>query len=197
MWKKKQEEGKQKISDLVLRLKGICSDQHYATSLIDEILSLKGQLSIVPTELYVPLDEVLEEYDFGHFKLLDTLKGVIIKTTGYCIYVEMRIQSLYGQVKALMEYKKRYDTLTEEERSNYDMLLAGTMVILLNPLVCFSDDDYWINQTTYITKEQNELFQKILETPLQKEKPKEDMDMEDIINATEQLKSYNEDGTKK
>lgn len=190
-----------KLNAKITQLKNICKDAVFADHLIDDLLSLKGQLSIEPTLVHIPLVNVIKEYDFEHFKIIKTLNGIVFKMTGYEQIIRPTCRTLYGQLDYLLGLKDRYDTLTLEEKDIYDTLFQATATILMNPAICFTDDDYWIDIVTFITKRQNELFEKLLSTPLQPEDAERDdrfmeevKDLEDFKESV--TKSIEENGGK-
>lgn len=182
-----------KLNAKITQLKNICKDAVFADHLIDDLLSLKGQLSIEPTLVHIPLVNVIKEYDFEHFKIIKTLNGIVFKMTGYEQIIRPTCRTLYGQLDYLLGLKDRYDTLTLEEKDIYDTLFQATATILMNPAICFTDDDYWIDIVTFITKRQNELFEKLLNTPLQPEDAEKD---DKFMEEVKDLEDFKESVTK-
>lgn len=182
-----------KLNAKITQLKNICKDAVFADHLIDDLLSLKGQLSIEPTLVHIPLVNVIKEYDFEHFKIIKTLNGIVFKMTGYEQIIRPTCRTLYGQLDYLLGLKDRYDTLTLEEKDIYDTLFQATATILMNPAICFTDDDYWIDIVTFITKRQNELFEKLLSTPLQPEDSERD---DKFMEEVKDLEDFKESVTK-
>lgn len=182
-----------KLNAKITQLKNICKDAVFADHLIDDLLSLKGQLSIEPTLVHIPLVNVIKEYDFEHFKIIKTLNGIVFKMTGYEQIIRPTCRTLYGQLDYLLGLKDRYDTLTLEEKDIYDTLFQATATILMNPAICFTDDDYWIDIVTFITKRQNELFEKLLSTPLQLEDAEKD---DKFMEEVKDLEDFKESVTK-
>lgn len=164
------------MNEKIAKLKALCNDAHYSDKLINDILLIKAQLDIEPTYIHIPTKSVAKdesgkdmEYNFGHFSLIKTKTCIIFGMNGFKLLVFPWIQTLYQHLEGLMYWHSVYEKLTEEEKENYYSLLNATMVILMNPATCFSDDEYWLKQSTYLTKMQNELFTRLLETPLQDE----------------------------
>lgn len=188
---------KKQLDEKISRLKALCSDAHHATKLINDILSLKGQMDIEPTLIHIPVSSIEHyengdnvECDFGHFKLTRTKKGIILSINGYKIIISPWIKSLYEQFDMFIRYKKDYESLSEQEKTNYDCLLSATMAIMMFPLTCFSDDEFWIDAATEITRRQNELFEKLLESPLQED---DETDFENFKTEVEFAESIRED----
>lgn len=203
---KNREELEKKMSEKIAKLKALCNDAHYSDKLINDILSLKAQLDIEPTYIHIPTKSVMKdeagndiEYNFGHFTLIKTKTCIIVGMNGYKILVFPWIYTLYCHLDALIIFKSQYEGFSEQEKSNYDALLNATMVILLNPTTCFSEDDYWIQQATYLTKMQNELYTRLLKTPLQEEDVVANEQFRQEVEMMEDLKSElnkNDDGGK-
>lgn len=185
---KTKEELNKELRVKIAKLKGLCDNAHYGEKLINDILSIKEQLCVEPTLIHVPCSETQKELDFESFKLYETKSGIIVSANGFRMYVRPWLHSLYGHLKSLIELKGNYDLLTEQEKENYDLLLSGTFSIILNPLICFTNDEYWIDLATYITKKQIEFFQSKLDAPLQEETPIEDEEFRKNILAAERFK---------
>lgn len=177
-----------KLNECKDKLKFLSKDAHFAESLIDELISTQKQLDIEPTLVHIPIKNVIKEYDYGHFKIIDTKSGIVFSTTGFNMIVRPIQQSLYGQIKALLIWKDQYDTFNEEQKANYDDVFFRTTLILLNPIICFSNDDYWIEQSKYLAEKQNEFFEKLANEPLQDEDMVSDDEFMEKVKFTEELK---------
>lgn len=184
----RKKELKSKLDAKVKQLKNICTDYAFADRLIDDILSLKGQLSIEPTLIHIPINRIIKEYDFEHFKIITSLDGIIFQMAGYTQVVRPLYRSLYGHLDFLLGLKDKYDTLSTEEKDMYDTFLQATATIMMQPSICFTDDDYWRDVVTYIARRQNELFEKLLEAPLQPEDAEKDDKFMEEVSSLEELK---------
>lgn len=94
---------------------------HFAESLIEDVLSLKSQLDIEPTELHVPVSDVIEEIDLGAvcFKVCKT--GIMFHAkSGYTSWVEARCVSLYTALSEMLAEHKRLSNLTDEQMTADD-----------------------------------------------------------------------------
>lgn len=179
---------KKEIKETSIILKGICNDAKFADELIDKLLSLKGQYDVEPTLVHVPINSIINTYDYGHFKLYRTDKGIVFHMAGMYQLIPPMMQTLYGQLDFLLDQKDKYVSLSDEEKDIYDTVFGATMAILMNPTICFSNDDYWIDLATYITSKQNELFEKLLNEDLQPEDTVADAEFNDRVEFVEKLK---------
>lgn len=109
------------LQEKIKQLKGLVKDTHFAESLIDEILSLKGQLDVEATELYVRSKDVIEVMDFDSVKFEICTTGVLFHAkSGYTAFIEPRCRALYGELMEVLTAKKRLSTLTEEKLAKED-----------------------------------------------------------------------------
>lgn len=185
---------KSEIEQTVNQLKSICTDAHFADTLIDKMLSLKGQLSTDAVEIYVPLSELTKEYDYGSFKFIKTTKGIIFKMYGYQSYIKPIQQTLFGQINYLLDCKDRYEELTESDKDIYNALFAGTIAILMFPSICFCKDETWMPVSLKIMEEQKKLFE-LMDKELLPEEPEKDEKFNKEVADAEQLKEMITDTT--
>lgn len=172
----------------IQKLKVLCNDAHHAEKLINDIISIKGQLDIKPTLVYLQIDDIVKEYDFGHFKLILMKNCIVVKVAGFEMVVYPMQQTLYGQLKFIINTHENNSELSDEEKDAFSVFFNATMSIIMTPLICFCDDKFWLDIATYIAKKQNEFFIEKLETPLQDETPEEDTEFNNVVSAIEDFK---------
>ena len=110
-----------KLLENTNQLVAISKDAHFAESLIEDILSLKAQMCVEATELYVREKDVIEVLDFDSvcFKICTT--GILFHAkSGYTTWIEPRCRALFGEIVEMLKAKKEILALTEEERKNFD-----------------------------------------------------------------------------
>ena len=110
-----------KLLEKTKQLTAISKDPHFAESLIEDILSLKAQMCIEATELYVREKDVIEVLDFDSvcFKICTT--GILFHAkSGYTTWIEPRCRALFGEIVEMLKAKKEILALSEEERKNFD-----------------------------------------------------------------------------
>lgn len=178
---------KSKLDEKIALLKSQCKDAHFFDSIMDEIISLKGQYDVVPTRIFVREEDLLEEYDYGAFKLSRFTTGIAFHMIGYDFFVKPSCQTLYKQLDSLFESKGEYNALTQEQKDFYDVLFNATMDIIMTPPMCFCNETYYIDIATYICKRRNQLFKELEERDLSPETLADEQFM-DKIDLGEQLK---------
>ena len=110
-----------KLLEKTKQLTAISKDPHFAESLIEEILSIKAQMCVEATELYVREKDVIEVLDFDSvcFKVCTT--GILFHAkSGYTTWIEPRCRSLFGEIVEMLKSKKEILALSKEERKNFD-----------------------------------------------------------------------------
>lgn len=171
---------KSKLDEKIALLKSQCKDAHFFDSIMDEIISLKGQYDVVPTRIFVREEDLLEEYDYGSFKLSRFTTGIAFHMIGYDFFVKPSCQTLYKQLDSLFESKGEYNALTQEQKDFYDVLFNATMDIIMTPPMCFCNETYYIDIATYICKRRNQLFEELGDTKLLPETEEDDKFMEEV-----------------
>lgn len=183
-----KEELKKTSKEIQSKIKSICDDAKFADSLLNKLIDVQKHIDIEPTLVHIPVSRIIKTYDYGHFKIEYTKDGIIFSSTGYKMIVRPIQQSLYGQLQALLVWKDRFETLNDEEKAVYDDLFFRTTAILLNPMLVFSDDDFWMSMSKWIVERQNALFEKLLNEPLKDEDIAADDAFMTNIALTEELK---------
>lgn len=179
---------KKEIKNVSTQLKSLCNDAAFADTLIDKLLSLKGQYDIEPTLVHVPIESVIKEYDFGHFKFIRTNKYIIFHIAGMNMVIPPMMQTLYGQINWLLDTKDKLPELSQEETEIYDLVFNATMVIMQNPVICFSNEKYYMEIAAEIAKRQNTLFESLLNEELKPEDSVADEEFNLNVEFAEQLK---------
>lgn len=130
---------KLRLSETKTKLKSICSDAHYAESLIGDLISLKGQLDHIPAIEHVKVDDVIDDHQDGVFYVAK-LRGdrMLYKVYGgYTIICDSRQRSLYETIEGILLAAK-----SDDAESNEDVKVALSAIgyVLCAPMYAFSDD---------------------------------------------------------
>lgn len=171
---------KSKLNEKVALLKTQCKDAHFFDSVMEDVLSLKGQLDVEPTRIFVREEDLIEEWDCGSFKLSRFTTGIAFHMMGYDFFVNPTCQTLYGQLDFLFKSKGKYNALTQEQKEIHDALFSATMDIILTPPMCFCNETYYLDIATFICKRRNQLFEELGDTKLLPETEEDDKFMEEV-----------------
>lgn len=165
---------KGKSNSIIRKIKENSIDKSKAKSLIEELLALQ-QKRVIPTEIYVPVTDVIATYDFGSFSLIKCKTCIIFKTTGYRLISKPIYTAnedggvLYSQLSALCEMKERYDSVSDEEKKLWDLVFNLSIIILSLPIDVFSNDKFLFEVGKFIVEKKNEMYEEPLKKPLQEE----------------------------
>lgn len=187
---------KSKLNELKTKIKTNSKDAHFAETLLDELLSIKGQIDVEPTLVHVPLSDVDRELDGETFTMAVLKNGDAIYHVrgGYTLIADgSRMFALAQTIKDYVDSKDLLGELTDEEREMYELDMSASTYVLNLPMYAFTDQDFKYDIATMCIKWLRESYDKALEEPLQEEDKELDDSFEDAAIALEDIK----DGLKK
>ena len=178
------------------QLVAISKDPHFAESLIEDILSLKAQMCIEATELYVREKDVVEVLDFDSvcFKICTT--GILFHAkSGYTTWIEPRCRALFGEIVEMLKAKKEILALSEEERKNFDaeeldmreQFFNAWVHILEMPVAASVSPKVLFETATAFLKSFREETDRMLNQPLHEENVQDLIDNTTVQQAEELL----------
>ena len=178
---------KDRLDEVKNQLRTNAKDVHFFDKLIDEALSLKGQMGVDPIALDCGKEE--DEWRGETFRITTTNKGVIYhEYGGYSVFVTPNNEALYGVLVDLVENKEKYAKLEGEEAENFSALLTIIAYNLSLPRISFMDREFpqeiAIRTMEFIRKMYDDLMNK----ELQEETPIEDAAFREATEALEGLK---------
>lgn len=164
---------KKKLEDVKSKLKTNSKDVHFADALIDELLSIKGQIDHEPTLAYLPLSEVEAQLKGDTFEMSAMKDGTMVFHTfgGYTLIASPRLASLNETLRQYVFGQELLKNLNEEELDIYELNLAATTQVLTAPSYAFCDEDLKFG----IAKMLIEWIRKTYETQMSKPLATEDL----------------------
>jgi len=175
MKKLKEQRDKQLAEKLEQKRKNLianANDAHFTTTLIDDILSLKGQLDVEPIELEVRCKDVIKEYDFDTFVFKVCNNGILFQTKGgFNTFVEPRCMSLYGSLNDLLAKYDHLSEESEEDKKVFDQYMSAWTHTLqipvgasLSPVILFETATKYLEKFMEVS---DDLMKQVLkeETP--------------------------------
>ena len=178
---------KERLNEVKNQLRTNAKDVHIVDKLIDEALSLKGQMGVDPIALDCGKEE--DEWAGETFRITLTNKGVLYhEYGGYSVFVTPNNEALYNARVDLVENKEKYAKLEGEEAENFSALLTIIAYNLSLPRISFMDREFpqeiAIRTMEFIQKMYDDLMNK----ELQEETPIEDATFREATEALEGLK---------
>lgn len=187
-----KKEIKSKIDEIKAQIKANSKDAHFADTLTNELLSLKGQYEHQPTMVHVAMDEVVDTLEGNTFTIYKTKSGVsgFHLKGGYDIVVQPRVESMNGALKAYIDYQSIVEKLSEEELGSYTADLLASQFVLTLPMYAFTDLDFKFKIADMFADYMKGMQDKFLDgVELQDETPTENIAFEDATTALENIKT--------
>lgn len=185
----KKETLEKKLKECKEQLKANSKDAHFASNLIDRMLSYKGQLGVEPIEFDCGTPLEGQEFKGETFEIVKTTKGVVYKMYGgYVIFVEPQNKALYETLCDYIDHKEEYDQLEGEMKEQFALELSAMAYCLNVPLFCFNDAEFTFKIATMVIDYLKSTFDELMGKPLQEENIEEDNEFKEATLALEELK---------
>jgi hypothetical protein len=186
---------KERLADVKKQLRTNAKDVHFFDKLMDEALSLKGQMGVEPIALDCGKEE--DEWAGKTFRITLTDKGVLYhEYGGYSVFVTPNNNALYDVLSDLVVNKEEYAKLEGEKKDNFEALLTIIAYNLSIPRISFMDKDFPQEIAIRTMQFLQKMYEDLMEEPLQDETPNADAEFKEATLAVEELKESMEE-TKK
>lgn len=191
-----KKELKERLNEVKNQLRTNAKDVHFFDKLIDEALSIKGQMAVDPIALDCGKEQ--DEWRGETFRITLTDKGVLYhEHGGYSVFVTPNNESLYAVLSDLVVNKDEYAELEGEKKENFESLLTIIAYNLSLPRIAFLDRDFPQEIAIKTIEFLRKMYEELMDKELQDETPKEDEDFKEATLAIEDLKASLEEETKK
>lgn len=178
---------KERLADIKKQLRTNTKDVHFFDKLIDEALSLKGQMGVDPIALDCGTET--DEWAGDTFRITLTNKGVLYhEYGGYSVFVTPNNAALYEVLSDLVVNKDEYAKLEGEKKENFKALLTIIAYNLSIPRISFMDKDFPQEIAVKTMEFLRKMYEELMEQPLRDETPKEDAAFKDMVLSLEELK---------
>ena len=178
---------KERLDEITKQIKLNSKDAHFADKLIGELLSVKGQMMIEPTELDCGKKE--NEYKGETFRVTLTNKGVLYhEYGGYNIFVTPNNKALYETLVDIVENKEENAKLDGEAKEKFNLAMSAVGYCLSVPKIAFADAEFTYDIATKVIDYIKKQYDELMNTPLQEETIEEDSQFKDATLAIENLK---------
>lgn len=183
-----KKELKERLDGVKKQLRTNAKDVHFFDKLIDEALSLKGQMGVEPIAL--DCGKEVDEWKGETFRITLTNKGVLYhEYGGYSVFVTPNNQALYDVLADLVVNKDEYAELDGEQRENFESLLTIIAYNLSLPRISFMDREFPQEIAIRTIEFLRKMYDELMEKGLQEETPEEDAEFKDTAIALEELKA--------
>lgn len=178
---------KERLEEVTNQLRTNAKDVHFFDKLIDEALSLKGQLSVEPIEL--DCGKKVQEVEGNTYRITLTTKGALYhEYGGYNVFVTPSNKALYETLEDVVVNAGEYGKLIGEEKERMETYLSAMVYCLSLPKIAFSDANFTFDIATKCAEFTREQYIKLMNETLQEETPEEDEAFKNASLAMEEVK---------
>lgn len=179
---------KERLNEVKNQLRTNAKDVHFFDKLIDEALSLKGQMGVDPIALDCGKEE--DEWAGETFRITLTNKGVLYhEYGGYSVFVTPNNAALYDVLSDLVVNKDEYAALDGEKKENFESLLTIIAYNLSLPRISFLDRDFPQEIAIKTMEFLRKMYDELMNKELQEETPQEDADFKEATLYLDELKT--------
>jgi hypothetical protein len=192
-----KQELKEKLNDVVAKIKVNSKDQHYADTLVKQLLSLKGQIDVEPTLIHLPSDDIVQKMESDTFRIAILKSGEVVYHLkgGMDIVVQPKAHSLYEFLTGIVSIQDELEKLSDEERNLILQDVTASTYVLNIPFIAFGDLDFKYKLANDVIDYLVSLQDKYVDNAeLQDETPDKNNLFEEAVMALEELKEDKVDG---
>lgn len=178
---------KERLKDVKNQLRTNAKDVYFFDKLIDEALSIKGQMGIEPMEL--DCGRKIDEFKGEIYRITLTDKGVLYhEYGGYSIFATPRTKALYDTLVDVVTNKDEYAKAKGEEKERLELTLSAVGYCLAVPRLAFTDVDLTFDIAGKVVDFIKSKYDTLMNEPLKDETPIENSHFEEATIALENLK---------
>lgn len=182
-----KEELKSNLDKVKKQILNNSKDAHFAENLIQELLSIKGQLSVEPLEFNV--GKKISEWGNDKFSFVETDRGVLYKERNNFAIFSSTNYSMYSAIKEIIEELNSEDfkNKSKEDKETFFVAIHAIVHCLGVPKLVFFDAAFMYDMATNVVKYIESLQEQAQEQDVQAETTVEDKAYEDHILAMEDI----------
>lgn len=178
---------KERLNDVKRQLRTNAKDVHFFDKLIDEALSIKGQMGVEPMELDCGKKE--DEYKGETYRITLTNKGVLYhEYGGYNIFVTPNNTALYETLADMVINKEENAKAEGEAKERLELMMSAVGYCLTLPKIAFTDAEFAFEIATKVIEHIRRKYDELMSEELQEETPKEDEEFKNATLGIENLK---------
>lgn len=179
-----KKELKNQLDEVVAQIKNNSKDAKFADSLVDKLLSLKGQMMIEPTRIRIEEKDVVKEYDNDAVRFVRCKDCIIFQAKGgMSVVIKPTMTALFEHLTVLLDMKDRYEELDEEGKKSYELLYSATVWMLEVPIFATCSDEMFFGVVNDVLARFNRFTETELNKDLQEETPQENAEFENMNNV--------------
>lgn len=189
-----KKELKKKLDALKENLISNSKDAAFAKKLITDMLSVKGQIDVEQTEVFVSAKDVIGRQNFGSFEIVKCKTCMIYHTFGgLTTMVSVRLVNLHEHLSYLYECMENKESLDENQVKCFTAILNATSMVMMSPMFAATSDKWLTSIANAVVDILKDLETESENSDLQEETPKENLEfvqgMEIVSDIMEGVKN--------
>lgn len=181
---------KEKLEEVKKQLRTNAKDVHFFDKLIDEALSLKGQMGVDAIACGFTQGDVVDTIEQDTYRIIAGKTASAYQVKGGLTIVANHNIGLGQLLNNLVADKEEASELEGEEKENYETYLSALAYVLNVPMLAASDQDFMFKMATETIKYLQESVEKMNNMEIQGETIKEDAEFKDAVLAMEEVKDF-------
>lgn len=179
---------KERLDQLISQMKENSIDKEKFDKQVDSLLSVKGQLDVVPTRMYIPEKDVVKEYNEETYRVIKCVDCIIWQHKGGReVVIHNRMKAEYEFLCMVLEMRDNYNTLTEEYKNICDSLFFGYSMLLQLPMFLVSNEEYFVKAVRISMKVIEKMVKEALSADLQEETYEKNAEFETKMEVANEL----------
>lgn len=179
---------KERLDDVKKQLRTNAKDVHFFDKLIDEALSLKGQMGVDAIACGFTQGDVVDTIEQDTYRIIAGKAASAYQVKGGLTIVANHNIGLGQLLNNLVADKEEASKLEGEEKENYETYLSALAYVLNVPMLAASDQDFMFKIANETIKYLQESIERMNEMPLQEETVEENAEFEASVKAMEDIK---------
>ena len=179
---------KERLNEVKKQLRTNAKDVHFFDKLIEEALSLKGQLGVEALACGFTQDEVVDTIEEDTYRIIAGKNASAYQVKGGYTIVAKNNLGLGQLLTHLVLDKEEANKLEGEQKENYESFLSALAYTLNIPMLSATDQEFMFNMATKTIKYLQEQINKMSGVELQDETPQENAEFEEATMALENIK---------
>lgn len=178
---------KERLDEVKKQLRTNAKDIHFFDKLMDEALSLKGQMGVDAIACGFTQGDVVDTIEQDTYRIIAGKTASAYQVKGGFTIVANHSIGLGQLLSNLVADKEDAAKLEGDERDNYETFLSALAYALNIPMLAASDDEFLFNMATETIKYLQEKMESALNAELQDETPTLDEEFERAAVSLEEI----------
>lgn len=169
-----------KLSELKKELISISEDKKKTEDLLDDLLSVKGQLDVKETLLDV--GEEQKSLEGTSYRISVTDKGVLYhEYGGYSLFVTPNISQIWFPLMDMVANREKYEN--DEDKDSINKVIMAILYCIAAPRISLLDAEYTVKTANMMIDMISKTYNEMMSKELKEETPFEDAKFVEALSA--------------